>query len=944
MNISFIKSCFLALALASASFTAVFAANPIPPDPEVRIGTLDNGLTYYIRHNDTPAHQADFFIAQRVGSVNELDNQQGLAHFLEHMCFNGTEHFPENSLVSYLESIGVKFGENLNAYTSTDETVYNICNVPADNQAALDSCVLILSDWSGRITLDPKDIDAERGVIIGEMKQRSSAGSRILTALAPQIFPGSPYGVRMPIGKADVVNNFSPQTLREYYEKWYHPKNQAVVIVGDVDVDAMEASVKRHFADLKAGVDAQVSVTLPIADNEYPIAVVGSDPEQATDMVQLYHKITPLEPDEANTIARIRRDYMLALISNMLVERMDALENADCPWANLGVGVKPFLLANTCEVLMFRATAKDADNARRSLVAFETELRRAAIHGFTESELQRAMLTERSARDRALARADVESNTELARRYVSNFTRGTLIPSTRQKYKMMKGVERTTSLDRVNALMASLVDTTGRNRVSVIYARPADEQRLTAGVILADAAAIDNADIASFVDPFVNVAIMEETPVPGSIVAENDGPFGSKILTLSNGIKVYLRPSDDAPDEILIHAVSPGGFAMCYDPDKKGIFKVTDDVVAISGFGGHSSSDLRKMLAGHNVRSAVKIGNFNEELIAITSPADFSRALQVLYLKATAISRDDNAFAAYMANSRAKLENPNTSATFAMGDTIHSVVFNRHPLGEKLYLADLDKVDYDSVISLHRQRFANMSDFSYIITGNFNTDSIAGDICTYIASLPGDGSADIPGDIGYGFYSGPLRTMAFTHPMADNPQSITYSFLNGECPYDLRHVLLAQTFGNIVKNRLMAEVREKRGLTYSINSHCSVTAGFNGPHSPSRFIMPVYIKVTPGHEDEVTGVVNATIDNIIANGPTAEEVAKVTSYLSKNIIENRTANAYWETVIKVYDQFGVDMDTDYEAIVAGITSAAVQAFAKAYISPATRLHLRMLPQ
>ncbi|MDE6397330.1 MAG: insulinase family protein, partial [Muribaculaceae bacterium] len=325
---------FLLSAILLGAFMASHAANPIKPDPSVRIGKLDNGLTYYIKHNASPEGQADFFIAQRVGSVNEEENQRGLAHFLEHMCFNGTEHFPGNSLIEYLESIGVKFGKNLNAYTSTDETVYNICQVPTMRESALDTCVMILGDWSGRLLLNDDDINSERGVIKGEMRQRSSPGSRILTAIAPTIYQGGVYGNRMPIGLAEVIDNFKPDVLREYYHKWYHPANQAVIVVGDVDVDKIESMIKRHFADLKAGSAALTAHPIAVADNVEPIVATGTDNEQANNMIQIYIKEPLLEDSSLGTIDEVRRDYIRSLVSDMLVERFDALEEEPgCTWS-----------------------------------------------------------------------------------------------------------------------------------------------------------------------------------------------------------------------------------------------------------------------------------------------------------------------------------------------------------------------------------------------------------------------------------------------------------------------------------------------------------------------------------------------------------------------------------------------------------------------------------
>ncbi|MDE5643727.1 MAG: insulinase family protein [Muribaculaceae bacterium] len=934
-----ILSAFFAAAALSLS-----AANPIPPDPSVRIGTLENGLTYYIRQNAIPAGQTDFFLAQRVGSVNELDNQQGLAHFLEHMCFNGTEHFPGNSLIGYLEGLGVKFGANLNAYTGTDETVYNICQVPSARQSALDSCVMILGDWSGRLLLTDSDIDDERGVIRGEMRQRSNPGNRILTALAPEIYQGNIYGYRMPIGKAEIIDNFKTDDLRDYYHKWYHPRNQAVIIVGDIDPDFMEQSIRRHFDGLAAGPQARIAAETSVDDNPLPIFVCGTDPEQASDMIQLYVKDLPLQAGEEGTIDEIRRDYIRTLVSNMLVERFDALENTpDCPWRNLGIGFGKFLLSGSREALMLRASSDSAPQARAALRAFRTELLRAALHGFTDTELQRARLSARADLNSRMANVANESNTVLGRRFVKHFIRGGALISTEQLYKMMAGVERTTTLDEVNRYFANLIAADGRNSVTSVYAAADDADSLTADIIRADAMALDTAAITPFVDGFAGRELMDSLPEPGQITAESAAPFGATMLTLSNGIRVYLRQSGEKPDEVMIHGISPGGFSMNYDPALKAVYKLCDEVVAASGFGGHSSSDLKKLLAGRNVKSLVKIGNTSEEITVVSSPADLTTAFQLLYLKATAINRDDNAFGAIMAAQRSKLSRPVQTATYAMGDTIHSIVYRRHPLGAKLNAADLESMDYDKVLDLYRDRFADMGDFTFVVTGNFSADSIRPLLETYLASLPSAGRKERARDTGYGFFSGEGK-FSYTHPMTEQPQSISYSFFNGECPYDLQHILLAQAFGQILKSRLLADIREARGITYSINSHCSVTAGFNGPDTPSRFILPVYVKVAPGHEDECFEAVRSTVRSLCEEGPTAEELAKVTAYLSKNIAENRRDNAYWDTVLKVYDQFGPDMDSGYEELVAALTPEAVRDFGATFIKGADHVEISMLPE
>lgn len=389
--------------------------------PQVRTGTLPNGLTYYIMRNQEPKGQADFFLAQRTGSVQEKENERGLAHFLEHMAFNGSEHFPGNSLITYLESIGVKFGADLNAYTSTDETVYNISRVPTVRQSSLDSCLLILRDWSSALCLNDSDIDAERGVIEGEWRHRSAASNRILEKILPQIYPGSIYGKRMPIGLMSVVKNFKPETLRGYYRRWHRPENQAVIVVGDFNPDIMEAKVKQMFSPLKAGNAKGGKAMLPkVPDNKKMIVAIGSDPEQGHNMLQLHfkHKAPELTGEDY-----WRRKVGESLLGSMLAERMDSLEQtADCPWQSLGVGFTNFLLSRGEHSFVMRGIVKKG-REKDAFSAWYAEVLRALDHGFTPEELEMAK-TEYMGELTKQRRNKKDSNTAYSRRWVRHFLDG----------------------------------------------------------------------------------------------------------------------------------------------------------------------------------------------------------------------------------------------------------------------------------------------------------------------------------------------------------------------------------------------------------------------------------------------------------------------------------------------------------------------------------------
>ncbi len=936
------KKILTILALGAAMTAS--ALNKLPIDPELRIGRLDNGLTYYIRHNERPAGQADFFLAQSVGSINEEENQRGLAHFLEHMCFNGTENFPGNSLIDYLETIGVKFGANLNAYTSTDRTVYNICAVPTARVSSLDSCLMILRDWSGRLLLNDKDIEEERGVIVGEWRQRSGqASARLLEKAAPEIYPGSRYGERMPIGLMSVVENFKPEELRDYYRKWYHPHNQCVIVVGDIDPDYMEGQIKAMWADAKGGPASVKSTELKIEPNKEVIATVQTDPEQGQTMLQMYIKHGGVEGEDEGTIAELRREVAGSMVCDMLAERYDEVENEpDAPFANLGIGDMHFLLASRQPALLVRATARKGEE-KAAMKAFATELKRAAASGFTPAELERAKLTARSDADSRFASAGTITNTAYAKEYANHFLEGGVIPSEEQRYKMIKGVISQMKLADVNDYIASIVTPEDENAVIICYA-PAGTT-LT-GADLAEAyKGVDGSKLDAYVDKFAGRPLLAATPTAGKIVMEEKHPvFGTTIWTLSNGIRVNLNPNDYEGDKVKILAKSPGGISQSYDPALSADYMALNDVLALSAVGENSMTDLRKLLAGKKVSSYASVEKMEESLGASATASDMATAFQLIYLRATDLRKDPKAFAAYLANQRIKAESRSGSPVHVMGDSIHANVFDHHPLGgEHLHQGDLDRIDYDRILALWGDRFGDMSDFTFYVSGNFDADSIRPLIETYVASLPANGRMEQPKDMNY-HYARTRDSRRWTMPM-ENKEAITYTFYNGPCEYNLDNVVKGHIFGSILQSRLREDLREKRGWTYGVKCHVGISAGMNGSDGANA-IMPVYIRVAPEHAESAFTVVAETVNALSLPGLiTAAELAKVKEYMAKNYKENSRDNGYWITVMRMYDRFGEDMHSRYLDILEGLTPEDVAEFGARYMADAPGiLRLSLSPE
>lgn len=937
-----IKYLLVALTCAFASASAS-ALNQLPVDPEVRIGTLPNGLTYYLRHNDRPAGQADFFLATAVGSVNEDENQRGLAHFLEHLCFNGTRHFPGNSMIDYLESVGVKFGANLNAYTSTDETVYNICQVPVGRTSTVDSCLLILRDWAGDITFDPKAIDSERGVIVGEWRQRmSSANSRILERAMPRIYPGSKYGLRMPIGLMSVVENFKPEEIEAYYEKWYHPYNQAVIVVGDIDVDRVEAEIKLLWADVEAPAGASRAQLPDVPKATAPVVVAESDPEQQTTMLQVYVRHDDIADNEQNTIAEIRRGLVADMVGTMMAERLTEAENqAGSPLVSVAVGDTKFLLSRGERAFVMRSPVKDgrAADAAGMLAA---EFKRAAAGGFTPSEFERAKIEATAAMRRRFAKRTTLTNTDFARRYVRHYLDGGELVAEEPYQKMMIGVIRTTKLDDVNAYMQSLVNDDDAGVVITAYMPATTQTDAVESDILNAWTGVDVASLPPYVDVNVGGSILDVEPERGSIVSVDSlGRFDAEVWTLSNGIRMVVRHNDDEPDKIVVQGFSPGGLSQVYRPDEGTLYEAINDVLSRGGFGRHSSDGLRRLLVGEDIKSSVGVDKMEEAVGVSTSPRSLTKAMQVLYLKSTGAAKDSVGFRNYVDNVRNNLASHVGNPTYVMGDSIHAIVYRHHPFGAKMTTEGIDNLSYDRILEIYRDRFGDMSDFTFYVSGNFDRDSLVDVAERYIASLPAAGRREKSRDVGYGYVQGRAHHR-FTVPM-ETPQTIAYTFYNAPAEYNLENVVTGHILGSILSEKLRKDLREDRGWTYSIRSHIGIGAGMNGD-DPANVILPVYIKVAPENAAATFDAVAATVDSLAVPGViTADEVKRAKASMAKDYAENGRAPEYWVTVMHVYDRFGRDMHSDYLDILEHVTPQTLADFASRYLLNANRVQLEMSP-
>ena len=538
--------------------TAQPAIRPIPTDSSVRIGTLPNGLTFYLLHNGYPEHRVNFYIVQRVGSIQEDEDQRGLAHFLEHMCFNGTAHFPSNSVINYLESLGVKFGENLNAYTSIDRTVYNINNVPAVRTSSLDSCLLVLRDWSCALTLDPKEIDKERGVIHEEWRLRTSASSRLLERNLEALYPSSKYGRRMPIGKMEIVDNFKPEALKAYYEKWYRPDNQAIIVVGDIDVDRTEQKIKELFAPIPARKDAPKVTNEAVPDNEKPIVVIDKDKEQQTSVVQVMYKHDPvtraMRQSEDYYRYLLIKDMTMTMLRNRLAEQA---QEADCPYTQSAVGYGTYLFSKTKYTFQITVIPKEGKTTE-AVKAAMSEIMRTVKHGFTPTEFARAKADSHNILDQRYAARNKRNNAFLGNQYAEHFLNGEPIPSPEVQYRIRTRLLDSLQVQDADAFMRKMIPENERNLVIISF--NLDKEGLTlpdSADLLSAIRQARNEPVSPYIDKVRNEPLLKSLPPKGKITGIKENKrLGFKLLKLSNGTRVILKKTDFKEDEILLNAYS----------------------------------------------------------------------------------------------------------------------------------------------------------------------------------------------------------------------------------------------------------------------------------------------------------------------------------------------------------------------------------------------------
>lgn len=932
-----VTSFFAAAMMVMAAPAVAQQMPPIPVDPDVRIGKLDNGLTYYIRHNDYKKDRADFYIAQKVGSILEEDDQRGLAHFLEHMCFNGTEHFEGNNLISYLETIGVKFGANLNAYTGVDETVYNISDVPVVRESIVDSCLLILSDWADGLTLDPEEIDKERGVIHEEWRTRSSAMMRMYETSLPEIYQGCRYGYRLPIGTMEVVDNFPYQALRDYYEKWYRPDQQGIIVVGDIDVDKVEAKIKELFSPIEMPADPAERIYYPVPDNIEPIVVVNKDKEMQNYQIELYHKHAAIPAEAKTDVSYLFYNYMLGMAEDMLNARFIELTTkpgSPCMYAMSSDD--NFILAKTAQSFTTYGMS-DAAGLDSTMAMLVRETERVRRHGFTASEYDRARNEYLSLLEKAYNNRDKQENEYYVKQYQLNFLDGEPIPSIEDEYNMMKQYAGMIPVEAVNQLMPALIADT--NVVVIVSCPEKEGMRIPTkdellGVINATLAE----DIAPYVDSTPTEPLMSEEQMPagGTIVDEKDGVFGSKVLTLSNGIKVILKDTDLKADDINMTAVSWGGRSLVDDKDLLDADQMSS-LIGLGGLGNFSMLDLQKVLSGKQASVSPALSGLTESFSGHSTVKDFETMLQLLYLSFDDPRRDDEVVKSQLDILKSALANQELDPNVAFSDTLSNMLYGGNPRFLGSLKADMvDKIDYDNVLEIYKDRFDNPGDFTFIFVGNLDGANVRDLIAKYIGGLKTDKAREKYNEKNVLEVNKGLDERSFNREM-ETPKATVLEFYIGDYEYTLKHDLEVNIIGQLLDMCYTESIRENIGGSYGVG-----VSGFMNDLPKGKFFFQIYFDTDPAKLDTTLIAVKDGIDKFIAEGPNAEDLAKVKEYMVKKHNEDLKENSYWMNAIYNYVLTGRDDSTAYLETLESIDAKSLVKTAKAVFAEKNKKQLIMM--
>lgn len=928
-------SCILALLLMAIGISVYaqdVAVTPLPLDQKVRHGVLPNGMNYYILHNEKPEGKANFYIAQRVGSTLETEKQLGLAHFLEHMAFNGSKNFPGKNMLNYLQSKGIRFGADINAYTGFDETVYNIDNIPTNDQPLMDSVLLVLHDWSGSLLLEDDEIDNERGVIQEEWRMRNTVSTRLWTAILPQIYQEYQY-TRMPIGTMEVVMNFPYQDLRDYYHKWYRPDQQGLIIVGDFDVDQMEAKVKELMSPIPMPENPAERIYPQVSDNDEPIYATFTDPEMSASQVIFCIKYDGMDRSLKNSVEYLMQETVFQLTASMINNRLEEMSNKpDCPFRGADVEFGDYFMSPTKQAVTLSVIAKD--QIQPAFEAALGEFVRSCKTGFTDSEYTRAKDELLKSYERQYNERDKTTTESLSRRLIRTFIDNTPNPGIEVIYPMMQQVLPMIPVQAINQSTPEILDT--KNQVMVVMqpqkegnVMPAKEEML--GIVNT----LFNQEFEAYQDEVITEDLVSKAPKEGKIVKKEAlADFDATKYTLSNGATAIVKKTDFKADEILIKATSDLGKKL-NKGELADELNLMDNAVNTAKLGTFDANKMKKYLAGKTVNLEWSTGINTAGLNGSTSVKDLDVAMQILYSYFTSLNPDPDTYKAQMDGLKAVLANIDKNAQIVFQKVMMETLYSHNPYVQ-IYpeIAQIDRADYNKMLELFKGRVSNAADYTFYFVGNVDEATIEPLLCKYVASLPGNAKKKTAVASDYNTYMQKGCVVTEIEKEMESPQVMVYNAFPGDkMANNLTNKVLLDMTAEILDIIFTNTLREEEGGTYSPY----VSDQFNDYTKEWNLF---YLFFT-GEKDKEKLSKRAYDEllNLLNNGAKAEDFEKVKGAALNQYDINCRTNGYWMSALTDYTSFNSTDALKYQATVQGITLNDLNKFMKGLYNGTDRIQV-----
>ena len=908
----------------------------LPIDSAVRVGKLENGLTYYIRHNEYPKQRAEFHIAQAVGATMEEDHQNGLAHFLEHMAFNGTEHFAGKGIIEYFESIGVNFGGNINAYTSLDETVYRLSEVPTVREGIIDSALLVMHDWACGLSLLEEEIDNERGVIREEWRTGAQANRRMWKAINPLKYPGSQYAKRDVIGDTAVINNFTYDALRDYYKKWYGPDNQAIIVVGDIDVDQIEQKIKDLWADVPARVNRGERPLYSVDDNVEPIVAIVRDKEAQYTRIELEFKKPQLPKPFRGTDMAYVQTLALELVCDMFNNRLSELAmKPEATFVGAGSYYGELVKEKDAFVAVYLAKQGQEVAAYKDLL---TQLEKMRRYGFTHAELERVKKETLAAYEKSYNERNTVRNIRYAQEYIRHYLSDEPIPGIAWEYETVQQLLPMLSVDMLNQIAQNLV--TDENLI-ISFQAPEDETVVlpTEAEAVEFLAAVKNEEIEAPVEEAIRENLVEKAPKAGKIkkTAYNE-TLGVTEWTLSNGVRVMVKPTTFKQDEILFYAFSKGGRSLVATEDLPSALLATD-VVELGGLADMSATDLQKALTGKRVSISPSISAYSESLNGSSTIKDLETLFQLNYLYFTAPRRDEEAFQTLVSILDSQLANRDKNPKVAWSDSVQMMASNYSDRTMILNKDLIAKVSLDKALEVYNARFANPADFMFFFVGNVDPADKAfqAQVCTWLGGLKTNKKLEKAADDKVRVALG-VQKNYFTREMETKTASNRIQYTSYDMPYTLANNLNMEMIGRILSTRYLESIREREGGSYGVGC-----AGWMNLHPVPYAQLIMQFDTDPEKQEKLMSIIHEEVKTIVENGPLAKDLQKEKESMLKDFEEDLEKNGYWEDVLTTYYKNGINYITEYKAAVEAITAETVQATLKQLTESGNVFEVVMLP-